>query len=294
MKSRYSTSQYCIITRSNSCQRYTLFHRLIKFVLNGRIYTGPFKETLQFGMYRKVLDIGTGNGEWAIELADELSYVYVTGVDTAPIQYRDVPPRCRFEIWDANVANMPYEDAYFDVIHARAIHTGIHNYPAFLSEIARMVRPGGLVLLIEPGMTQYAQGKPESEFTSATGPVGWFKLWETYRYCLSSAGIDPSIPEHLHRLLEATNQFEDIEYSEITIPIGFYPQHRRSLTIGELQWMAYDLLLPALKPMFLNCGLNKSRTDELIKNATVDLYHGNTIFELSSRLYIVNAKRKNI
>lgn len=69
---------------------------------------------------------------------------------------------------------------------------------------------------------------------------------------------------------------------------------RRSLTIGELQWMAYDLLLPALRPMFLNCGLNKSRTDELIKNATVDLYHGNTIFELSSRLYIVNAKRKNI
>ncbi|KAJ7899150.1 S-adenosyl-L-methionine-dependent methyltransferase [Mycena olivaceomarginata] len=135
--------------------------QLIKFIFNGRIYTGPLREVVQFGPYRKALDLGTGSGEWAVELSDEIPYVFVTGVDIAPIQFQEVPSRCRHvHLFALKRPNMPYEDAYFDLIHACAIHTGIRDYPHFLVEVARILRPGGLIILIEPDLTQYVRRPP--------------------------------------------------------------------------------------------------------------------------------------
>jgi hypothetical protein len=62
------------------------------------------------------------------------------------------------------------------------------------------------------------------------------------------------------------------------------------LTVGQLQWMAYDLLLPALKPMFVHLGLLESRVDRIIKDAQKDLYH--THFELSSHIHIAYATKR--
>jgi ubiquinone/menaquinone biosynthesis C-methylase UbiE len=55
---------------------------------------------------------------------------------------------------------MPYEDGYFDLIHARAVHTGIRDYPRFLGQVARILRPGGLVILIEPDLRQFVRHLP--------------------------------------------------------------------------------------------------------------------------------------
>jgi len=64
------------------------------------------------------------------------------------------------------------------------------------------------------------------------------------------------------------------------------------LTVGQLQWMAYDLLLPALKPMFLSLGMLETRADRIIKDAQFDLYYSNTDFKLSSHLHIIHATRR--
>ncbi|KAJ7218984.1 S-adenosyl-L-methionine-dependent methyltransferase [Mycena haematopus] len=291
---------YLLPADNDEIQRSNLLHRLIQFIFSGRIYVGPTKEVLQFGPYRQALDLGTGRGDWVVDLCDEFSWVFATGVDIVPIQYQDVPARCRFELWDINMQDMPYGDACFDLIHARAVHTGIHDYASFLSQIARMMRPGGLVILIEPDLTQYpttdcqADGKPENAYTFGSGPRGWFTLWETYRSCLSVLGVDVRVPQHLKELLEATGLFEDIEHSEAIIPVGFYHKHKGPLTVGQLQWMAFDLLLPALKPLFLSLGMLEFRADRIIKDAQTDLYYSNSDWKLSSHMHIVHARRNEI
>ncbi|KAJ7829054.1 S-adenosyl-L-methionine-dependent methyltransferase [Mycena leptocephala] len=270
---------YLLPVDDEEIKRFDLFHRLMKFVLCGRLYVGPVRRTLQFGDYRKVLDLGTGRGHWAVEMCELFSWVYVTGVDVVPIQFTEVPPRCQFEIWDINTHDMPYADGYFDLIHARAVFTGIRHYTRFLHQIARLLRPGGL-----------ANNKPEVEYTFGSGPRGWFTLWETYRSCLASLEVDVTVPQRLGRLLEDTRAFENIEVREGIIPVGFYPENSSLLTMGQLQWMEYDLLLPSLKPMFLHLGLLESEVDQIIEDAQRDLYHGH--FELSSRIRIAHATKR--
>ncbi|KAF7342869.1 Secondary metabolism regulator LAE1 [Mycena sanguinolenta] len=288
---------YLLPADEDESKRFNLMHRLIRFIFNGRIYMGPTKEVLQFGPYRQALDLGTGRGEWAVELCEEFSWVFTTGVDIVPIQYLEVPERCRFEMWDINIHHMPYTDGCFDLVHARAVLTGIRNYPHFLGQIGRILRPGGLVLLIEPSLMQYAglaNNKPEAAYTSGSGPRGWFTLWETYRRCLSMLGVDVTVPQHLKDLLEGTRLFEDIQDFKATIPVGFYHENKGILTVGQLQWMAYDLLLPALKPMFMSLGMLESRADRIIKDAQTDLYYGNSDFKLASHMHIVHARRNSI
>ncbi|KAJ7111569.1 S-adenosyl-L-methionine-dependent methyltransferase [Mycena crocata] len=281
---------YLLPADAEEIERYILLHRIIQFMLFGRIFLGPVHRTLQFGEHRKVLDLGTGKGYWAMDMCDQFSWVNVTGVDLVPIQDRQVPSRCRFEIWDINTYDMPYDDGEFDLIHARAVHTGIRDYPRFLDQVARLLRPGGLVILIEPDLRQFANDKPELQYTHGSGPRGWFTLWETYRGLLVSLGVDVTVPQHLGQLLEETGCFENVTVQEGIIPVGFYHTDERILTIGELMWMAYDLFIPALKPMFLHLGIPASRVDEIIRDAQEDLYH--TDFQLSSRIHFTYATKR--
>ena len=50
---------------------------------------------------RRVLDVGTGPGEWAIDIADQFPLASVVGIDLSPIQNNMVPPNVRFYVQDA-------------------------------------------------------------------------------------------------------------------------------------------------------------------------------------------------
>lgn len=103
----------------------------------------------------------------------------------------------------------------------------IENYSRFLHEIARMLRPGGLVILIEPDSEPIADGKTAAHFTRSgqpSGMRGWFTLWESYRKCLRDKRIDVNVPPELSTLVASTGEFEKIVSQEGNIPIGFWPK----------------------------------------------------------------------
>jgi SAM-dependent methyltransferase len=115
---------------------------------SGPDYLGP----LATGLLRvrpepeRALDIGTGHGDAALLVAREFPHARVRGVDLSEEMIRraqariglDPEGRVAFKVADA--ANLPFETESFDLI------TQLNMSP-FFAEIARVLRPGGFVVI---------------------------------------------------------------------------------------------------------------------------------------------------
>ncbi|KAK5080079.1 hypothetical protein LTR70_008957 [Exophiala xenobiotica] len=60
----------------------------------GRLHMSPIKDPLE------ILDVGTGTGIWAIDMADTYPAATITGIDLSPTQPSWVPPNLRFIVDD--------------------------------------------------------------------------------------------------------------------------------------------------------------------------------------------------
>lgn len=94
----------------------------------------------------RALDIGTGHGDAALLVAREFPHARVRGIDFSEEMIRraqariglDPEGRVAFKVADA--ADLPFEDGSFDLVTQL-------NMPPFFSEIARVLRPGGFVVI---------------------------------------------------------------------------------------------------------------------------------------------------
>lgn len=94
----------------------------------------------------RALDIGTGTGAGALLIAREFPRSRVRGVDLSEEMIRvasarvglDPEGRIAFKVADAS--RLPYDDASFDLVT-------MLNMPPFFAEIARVLRPGGSVVV---------------------------------------------------------------------------------------------------------------------------------------------------
>ena len=58
-----------------------------------------------------------------------------------------IPPNCSFQVADAN-NDMRKIEALHDIVQLRCVEAGIHDSDLFFYEAARILRPGGLLLLV--------------------------------------------------------------------------------------------------------------------------------------------------
>ncbi|KAG8916569.1 hypothetical protein FRC01_002989, partial [Tulasnella sp. 417] len=103
------------------------------------------------GSNPKVLDIGTGSGKWAVDMAKEFPHAEVVGLDLVPVHpSSEAPPNCQFILGDCTAfLDDPLYENTFDMIHARCIMPGVPNYRKLLQHIWKALRPGGVFFVIE-------------------------------------------------------------------------------------------------------------------------------------------------
>lgn len=66
-----------------------------------------------------VVDIGTGSGLWAIDVADKYPNTRVIGTDISPTQPTDdLPPNCEFRL-ESLLEGLNFDDGSVDLLHSR-------------------------------------------------------------------------------------------------------------------------------------------------------------------------------
>jgi demethylmenaquinone methyltransferase/2-methoxy-6-polyprenyl-1,4-benzoquinol methylase len=102
-----------------------------------------------------VLDVATGTAAVALELVRRTG-CRVIGLDQSPemlaggrLRIEDAGLGDRIELREARAENLPFEDAAFDALTFTYLLRYVDNPAATMRELARVVKPGGAVAMLE-------------------------------------------------------------------------------------------------------------------------------------------------
>ncbi len=103
--------------------------------------------------WKNMLDLGSGPGSRTAKLADERRFIVCVDTSKEHIEhghkiYREIP---NFHHVLGDACSLPFKDSTFDIVYSWA---ALHHFPntrRSLVEVYRVLKPGGKILLVEPG-----------------------------------------------------------------------------------------------------------------------------------------------
>ncbi|EJC99250.1 S-adenosyl-L-methionine-dependent methyltransferase [Fomitiporia mediterranea MF3/22] len=149
---------YYLPADSEEHDRLTLQHRMWKLMYGGSgFYPPEVEETMQKLLSQRpggedatppsILDLGSGSGIWAAEMAAFYPHANVVGLDLTEPKLRNLfPPNCSFVMADLTKGLDDYRES-FDVVHCRCVAGHILNRAQLMQEIVKVLKPGGLLLI---------------------------------------------------------------------------------------------------------------------------------------------------
>jgi SAM-dependent methyltransferase len=184
------------------------------------------------GVPRTILDVGSGTGQWCVEMADAFPEARVVGIDVlAPTQ----PPKTYEFVRQDIVKGLPFSDGEFDYVHQRLLELALSldTWTTVVADLARVTKPGGYVELME------AWARPSHD-----GPAT-HELWALIRSLERDHGHDVSgtVFESLSSWLTAAG-LEHVNEQVFVAPVAWGGQ------VGEMLWRDIEDVLLQLATRF--------------------------------------------
>jgi SAM-dependent methyltransferase len=135
-------------------------------------------------------DLGGGTGDIGAGVADALG-ARVIVVDSTPQMLRLVSAAPNVSVWLASVETLPYPTGYFDALFCSDAFHHFRDQPAAVREMARVVRPGGAVLVLDAEAT--GRNRVWAILERLLGEPGGFRTPAALQELLAARGIAGTI-----------------------------------------------------------------------------------------------------
>lgn len=223
-------------------------------MLDDQLTTVPLEDP------RKILDIGTGIGHWAIDMAEMYPKAEVIGIDIAKIQPTGVPVNVFFNIDNAEAdGGWTWPDNEFDFVHLRSMGGAFQDvcanvsfpsrtieldfsrgssFPIFLTNLAKFyqwdhiykeafkhLKPGGWIEVLDFDNLELLQ----SYFAKDSVVAAWFQA-------VNEATIKSGFlrgDAHLQDYCLARVGFANVSTTTKKIPLGAWPRDSQEKKVGK-------------------------------------------------------------
>ncbi|KAK0719649.1 S-adenosyl-L-methionine-dependent methyltransferase [Lasiosphaeris hirsuta] len=266
----YRAGSYVYPNDPTEAERQEEQYEMTKMAMDGQIHLAPYSRA---NPPKKVLDIATGTGAWAIDLGDKFPEAEIIGTDLSPIQPTFVPPNVRFFVEDSGEKWEYLED--FDYIHTRYTLGCWENMKdQIIQQAFDHLEPGGWLECQEIVMVPFCDdGTMPNDYS-----------WRRWAHdCMAASSIakrqldlGPQLRGWLHEV-----GFVDIHEAVVKLPIGNWPKDLRLKHVGMMWQRCLDSGLSGFTLGLFHHFLG--RTVEEIEVSLVDTR--NSIFDRKIHAY---------
>ncbi|KAH8889718.1 S-adenosyl-L-methionine-dependent methyltransferase [Thozetella sp. PMI_491] len=255
----YQQGRYPLPNDEVENDREALKHVTIKELIGGRLHVAPIGENPQ-----KIVDLGTGFGDWAIEVAEHYPSAQVIGVDLSPIQPAWVPPNLRFVVDDIEDEASWIHGDDVDFMHLRFILNFLTDVPKLVDNIYRHLRPGGFIEL------QDLCYKICSDDNTIPPNYPLVRLIDMVkRIFIEKYGFDLTHVENFTELLTSKG-FVNVQRKLFKLPIGEWPKNPSLNAIGRY-WrpVLIDFFSAMASKPFTEAEIDRHEVEDLIHQCHV-------------------------
>ncbi|SAL98332.1 hypothetical protein [Absidia glauca] len=241
-------------------------HYLLKSARKANAWA-PFDTTTKGAV---IIDVGTGNGIWALEMANQYPTVQVLGLDRLlPNDQQNGPDNLRFVQTDVT-ESWPMSDNAVDFIFQRSMSDAVKQveWAPLLAEMYRVLKPGGYIELIENDSWRHNPGPVQQAFDAFI-----------QEQC-KTTGMDFQLTDSLDTLVKDAG-FEEIDKKTMDIPLGEWPADQELKQFGFINKEAHKALLKNYKDFYIKqWGLSSADFDMAVHEVLdeFDEHHSFTRF----------------
>jgi SAM-dependent methyltransferase len=157
----------------------------------------------------RILDVGSGTGQWAYDLCAEFPQALAVGFDLdLEVGKRPWPAAYHFVQGNA-LQGLPFASDHFDFVHGRGLALTMGSWESVTEEMVRVTRPGGWIEMVE------SLWRFNSEGPATARLCGLAKRLVRAQGMDASGTVADSLDEYLSEAGAA-----DIRRREVDLPVG--------------------------------------------------------------------------